>query len=214
MIYEVRTYDLKPGTISQAEDAFKIALPYREKYSPLAAFWHTEIGPLNQIIHVWGYESLEERGRVRAEAGKDPNWPPKITQGSIVNMDSEIWHPAPFMNPMGGDQALGSIYEMRIYNYLPGVIPELMDRWNEVLPEREKLSPLAAGMYTEFGGLNRWMHIWPYKDLNHRSKVREEANKSPNWPTTKLIAASERAAKGPQRMQNKILIPASFSPMH
>ena len=214
MIYEVRTYDLKPGAIPQAEEAFAEALPYRAKYSPIAAFWHTDIGPLNQIIHVWGYENLEERDRIRTEAGTDPNWPPKITPGAILNMNSEIWHPAPFMKPMGGDQALGNIYEMRIYNYLPGVIPELIERWNEVLPEREKLSPLAAGMYTEVGGLNRWMHIWPYENLNHRAEIRAAANKAPNWPTTKLIPASERGSKGPQRMQNKILIPASFSPMH
>ena len=34
MIYEVRTYDLKPGAIPQAEEAFAEALPHREKYSP------------------------------------------------------------------------------------------------------------------------------------------------------------------------------------
>ena len=34
MIYEVRTYDLKPGAVPQAEEAFAEALPYREKYSP------------------------------------------------------------------------------------------------------------------------------------------------------------------------------------
>ena len=214
MIYEVRTYDLQPGAIPQAEDAFAEALHHREKYSPIAAFWHTEIGPLNQIIHVWGYETLEKRAQIREQAGKDAHWPPKVTPGAILNMNSEIWHPAPFMKPMGGDQALGKIYEMRIYSYLPGVIPELIERWGEVLPERERLSPLAAGMYTELGGLNRWMHIWPYKDLNHRAEIRSEANKSSNWPTTKLIPASERGLKGPQRMQNKILIPASFSPMH
>ncbi|MCH8298816.1 MAG: NIPSNAP family protein, partial [Chloroflexi bacterium] len=56
MIYEVRTYDLKPGAVPQAEEAFAEGLPHREKYGPIAAFWHTEIGPLNQIIHVWGYE--------------------------------------------------------------------------------------------------------------------------------------------------------------
>ncbi len=104
MIYEVRTYDLKPGAIPQAEEAFAEALPYREKYSPIAAFWHTEIGPLNQIIHVWGYENLEERDNIRAAAGKDSNWPPKITPGNILNMNSEIWNPAPFMKPMGGDR--------------------------------------------------------------------------------------------------------------
>ena len=126
MIYEVRTYDLKPGSVPQAEEAFAEALPYREKYSPIAAFWHTDIGPLNQIIHVWGYESLEERAKVREAASKEANWPPKITSGNILNMNAEIWQPAPFMRPMGGDQALGNIYEMRTYTYQPGSMPELL----------------------------------------------------------------------------------------
>ncbi len=39
MIYEVRTYTLKPGTVSDFEANFAEALPHREKYSPLAAFW-------------------------------------------------------------------------------------------------------------------------------------------------------------------------------
>ena len=118
-------------------------------------------------------------------------------------MDSEIWHPAPFMKPMGGNQSLGNIYEMRIYTYQPGVIPELIERWGEALPEREKHSPLAAGMYTEFGGLNRWMHVWPYKDLAHRAEVR--GTKIEGWPS---------GAPGMIRQENKIMVPSSFSPMH
>ncbi|MCH8350994.1 MAG: NIPSNAP family protein [Chloroflexi bacterium] len=204
MIYEVRTYDLKPGTVAQFEENFGKALPAREKYSKLAAFWHTDIGPLNQVIHVWGYESLEEREHVRAEASKADGWPPP-SDGVILNMNSEIWTPAPFMRPMGGDQALGGIYEMRIYTYEPGSIPELIRKWSEALPYREEFSPLAAGMYTELGGLNRWMHVWPYKDLADRARVREEASKSPHWPS---------GAPGRVRQENKILIPASFSPMH
>ncbi len=204
MIYEVRTYDLKPGTVAQFEENFGKALPVREKYSKLAAFWHTDIGPLNQVIHVWGYESLEEREHVRAEASKADGWPPP-SDGAILNMNSEIWTPAPFMRPMGGDQALGNIYEMRTYTYTPGSIPELIRKWSDALPYREEFSPLAAGMYTEFGGLNRWMHVWPYKDLADRSRVREEASKSPHWPS---------GAPGRVRQENKIMIPASFSPMH
>ena len=53
MIYEVRTYTLKPGSVAKFEENFATALPHREKYSKLGAFWHTEIGPLNQVIHVW-----------------------------------------------------------------------------------------------------------------------------------------------------------------
>ena len=77
MIYEVRTYTLKPGGVPQFEKNFGEALPHREKYSKLGAFWHTDIGPLNQVIHVWPYENLAERDQIRADAAKDPNWPPK-----------------------------------------------------------------------------------------------------------------------------------------
>ena len=55
MIFEMRTYLMKPGTIPQVEEAFATALPGRLKLSPLAGFWRTEVGMLNQIIHVWPY---------------------------------------------------------------------------------------------------------------------------------------------------------------
>ena len=78
MIYEIRTYQLKAGSLAEVEKRFGEGYEYRKKYSPLAAFWHTEIGPLNEIVHVWPYTDVAERARVRAEAAKDPNWPPKI----------------------------------------------------------------------------------------------------------------------------------------
>lgn len=70
MIVEVRTYQLKPGTLVEAEKRFAAALPVREKHSRLAAFWHTEVGALNQIIHVWTYDSFAQRTAVRAAASK------------------------------------------------------------------------------------------------------------------------------------------------
>jgi hypothetical protein len=36
--------------------------------SPL--FWYTEIGSLNEVIHIWPYEDMLERTRIRAEAVK------------------------------------------------------------------------------------------------------------------------------------------------
>tara|TARA_B100000315_G_C14548755_1_gene574601 strand:- start:990 stop:1610 length:621 start_codon:yes stop_codon:yes gene_type:complete len=206
MIYEVRTYTLKPGSVPQFEENFANALPFREKFSKLGAFWHTEIGPLNQVIHVWPYESVEERNSIRAEASKDPHWPPHNPPDMYVSQESEIFIPAPFMRPLGGDQALGNIYEMRIYTYRTGTMSKVVQLWADAVPHREKFSPLAAGMYTEIGGLNKWIHIWPYKDLEERNKVRAEASASPHWPP----ATREFLVK----QENKILVPASFSPMH
>ena len=38
MIYEMRTYTLKPGSVDTVEKIFGEALPHREKYSKLTAF--------------------------------------------------------------------------------------------------------------------------------------------------------------------------------
>ena len=206
MIYEVRTYTLTSGSVPIFEENFAKALPHREKFSKLGAFWHTEFGPLNQVIHVWPYKSLDERNSIRAEAVKDPNWPPPNDPAMYVSMESEIFIPAPFMRPLGGDQALGNVYEMRIYTYKTGSMPQVIKLWAESVPHREKLSPLAAAMHTEIGGLNKWVHIWPYKDLEERARIRAESIKSPHWPP----ATREFLVK----QENKLLVPAAFSPMH
>ena len=41
MIYEFRTYTLKPRSLAEVEKRYGEAYEYRKKYSPLAAFWHT-----------------------------------------------------------------------------------------------------------------------------------------------------------------------------
>jgi len=200
-IYEFRTYTLKPGTVAQAEKNFGDALPNRIKNSPLAAFWHTEMGPLNQIIHVWEYENLQHRADVRAQSV--PGWPPKI-QEFILTMESEIWTPAPFSPALGGGKKLGNVYEMRIYQYEPGALPKVLEAWEKALPERTTLSPIAACMASDVGVLNRWMHIWPYDDLAARHRIREQSRKLSAWPPQSGVR--------PVAQQTKMLIPASFSP--
>ena len=205
MIYEIRTYTLRPGQIPEFEKRFEAALSVRLKYSELAAFWHTDVGTLNQVIHVWPYENLEHRSDVRTRAAQEPGWPPKA-QDLLLSMKSEIFIPAPFSPKLGGGQKLGSIYEMRIYQYQPGAIPAVIERWREALQGgRLNLSPLAACMSSEIGQLNVWVHIWPYADLKERARIREESLKLSTWPprTREFLVTQE----------NKILIPASFSPM-
>ena len=75
---EMRTYLLKPGTVPQAEQAFADKIAERVKLSPLAGFWRTEVGTLNQIIHIWTYKDINERNEIRAKAVAMKVWPPAI----------------------------------------------------------------------------------------------------------------------------------------
>ena len=92
MIIEMRSYTLQPGTVAAFEERFAKALPARAKVSPLAAFWHTEVGPLNRVIHVWTYDDLGARTRLRAEASKVEGWPPNVAEFE-VELQSDIYNP-------------------------------------------------------------------------------------------------------------------------
>src|SRR5690606_41396491 len=94
MIYEIRTYTLRPGTMAEVLERWAEAYPAREQYSHLAGFFRTEIGPLNEVIHIWPYADLEERARIRAEAARDPAWPPR-TDEFIANEEVEDLTPSP-----------------------------------------------------------------------------------------------------------------------
>lgn len=205
MIIEVRTYQLQPGSVAEVEKRFGDALPKREQLSKLGAFWHTEVGPLNQIIHVWPYESFQHRIETRTESVKTGVWPPPI-QEFIVSMESEILLPAPFSPPLE-PRDIGPLFEIRSYTLAPGALPGMIDRWKGKIEERVKLSPLAGAWYTELGALNKWVHIWAYKDAGERQRIRGEAVARGIWPPGGSPAGSML------KQENKLVMPASFSPI-
>ena len=204
MIYEFRTYTLKPRSLAEVEKRYGEAYEYRKKYSPLAAFWHTEVGPLNEIIHVWGYTDLAERARIRAEAAKDANWPPKIRE-FVIDQDVEVVTPFPFIPDIKPD-TVGPIFEIRRYSLTPGSLPGVMKRWEGSIGARAKLSPVVLAGGVEFGAANRFIHIWAYKSMDQRLAIREQARKAGVWPPPgggdELLAQT-----------NKIVMPSSFSPL-
>ena len=204
MIYEFRTYTLKPRSLAEVEKRYAEAYEYRKKYSPLAAFWHTEVGPLNEIIHVWGYKDLAERARIRAEAAKDANWPPKIRE-FVVDQDVEVVNPFPFL-PDITPGTLGPIFEIRRYSLMAGSLPGVMKRWEGSIGERAKLSPVVLAGGVEFGAANRFIHIWGYKSMDQRLAVREQARKAGIWPPAG--GGDELLAQA-----SKIVMPSAFSPL-
>jgi hypothetical protein len=209
MIYEMRTYDLKPRSLPEVEKRFGEAYEKRRKYSELGAFWHSEIGPLNQIVHVWPYKDLAERDRIRAAAVKDGVWPPKTAE-FIVSMRSDIMLTCP-MSPELKPGKMGPYFEMRTYTHAAGDLPKIMAVWDKALPARLEYSPLCAAWYSELGGLNKFVHIWPYPTLDARTAIREKTQAAGVWPPS-----SEKHGTPPYALlnqENKILMPSSFSPL-
>jgi len=206
MIFEMRTYLMKPGSLPEVEKRFGDGLPARAKLSRLGGFWRSEVGTLNQIIHVWPYNDLNERQAIRAEAIKAGVWPAKI-QEFILEMESKILHAAPF-SPHFEPGQHGGIYEFRTYTYDPMAIPKVIESWGTRIEQRAALSPLIFAGHTEIGPLNQWVHVWAYKNMGERERIRGEAVKAGIWPPPRAEGVVLH------RQESTLAIPAKFSPLN
>ena len=205
MIIEMRTYLLKPGTTAAFEERFVEGLSARLQFSKLGGLWRSEVGGLNQVVHVWPYDSFEDRERIGQAARKTGKWPPN-THEFIILQESKILQPAPFCPPLE-ERKLGNLYEFRTYTYKPGTMLTVLERFGKVMPGRVKVSPLVAAWSSAIGPLNQFIHVWAYKDAGERERLRAEASKTvEGWPpvTREFMVKQE----------NMLVVPAACSPLH
>ncbi|PXX50524.1 NIPSNAP family protein [Aquitalea magnusonii] len=100
MYYEIRTYRIKTGALPaylKLVEEEGIALQ-KQYLGELVGYFYSEIGPLNQIVHIWAYPGLDERETRRAALAADPAWvafAPKI-QALLEEMESKIMKAAAF----------------------------------------------------------------------------------------------------------------------
>lgn len=100
MYYEIRTYRLKVGALPKylalvGEQGIAIQ---RAHLGHLVGYFHSDIGPQNQIVHIWAFDSLDDRERRRADLAADPAWQAFIPhiQALIEEMDSKVMRPTSF----------------------------------------------------------------------------------------------------------------------
>jgi hypothetical protein len=96
-VYELRWYRSHPGRIGEWIGNIKGVMPTREKYSKIVGLWQTEMGQLNEAVHLWAYRDLNERAAVRAKVVQDPEWQAYLgrTAPLLLEMKSIILNAAP-----------------------------------------------------------------------------------------------------------------------
>ena len=76
MIIEHRTYKIKPGKLNELMDLYeKEGMEVHKKIlGNQIGYFYTEIGPLNEIVHLYGYESLDDRAQRRKKLAENEIW--------------------------------------------------------------------------------------------------------------------------------------------
>ena len=99
MYIEIRTYRLKNGGVPAYLAAVSEGIAIQRRHlGTLLGYYVSEIGPINQIVHIWAFASLDDRDARRARLNADPDWIaflPRI-RDLIEEAETKIMKPAPF----------------------------------------------------------------------------------------------------------------------
>jgi NIPSNAP protein len=102
VIVEMREYTLVPGKVPEYFKLYEtegMAIQ-RQILGRNLGYYSTEVGPsINQVVHLWAYESFDDRVERRRQLGADPGWQAyvKKIRPMIVAQTNRILTPAPFM---------------------------------------------------------------------------------------------------------------------
>src|SRR5262245_32363510 len=210
MIHELRTYTVKHGTAPEmAKTAGTVGRGIRgDNYGKLEGYWVSEIGHLNQLMHLWSYADLNERARLRAELGKNARWTGEylpLTRGNLIRQEVRLLNPV--IAPVA-PASTGNVYELRALRTKPGASRQWAELLKSSLQAREKHSKIVGLWVGEAGQPNEVCHIWAYADLNARAAARAAAMKDPGWQ--EFLGKSAPLL---EEMHATIMLPAAHSPL-
>ncbi|KAL4401920.1 hypothetical protein ACI68E_001571 [Malassezia pachydermatis] len=94
-VYEMRTYHLHPGNLLEWERSWLKGLEARRVYAEPKGAWFSRVGKLHTVFHVWKYDSMEERARIREAAWQAKAWSTTVNETAhfVHKQTSEILRP-------------------------------------------------------------------------------------------------------------------------
>ncbi|PPE70304.1 NIPSNAP family protein [Caldimonas thermodepolymerans] len=104
MFVEQRTYVLQPGKVREYLALYESMglAPQKRILGRLVGYYSSEIGGLNQVVHMWAFKDLDERQERRARLQADPEFRAYVSRmlPLLVSQTSQILVPAPFFTPV------------------------------------------------------------------------------------------------------------------
>lgn len=182
MYYELATLTLPFGTAAQAAQNVQAFCQAPDAQGQLLGCWFTDIGVLNQMIVLRGFDTLHT---LRAERQRTQLSASPFGCGDIFqSLEQHSYQGFPWMKPVrpsAESGIYGPVYEIRTYGIKTGGVQATIDLWEQYVPLREKLSPCVIAMVALDGPL-RFTNIWAYESLNARGQIRADAVAQGIWP--------------------------------
>lgn len=102
MIVDLRIYTCRPNRAAEFVALYKEhAWPLQERYLGRCLGWYTtQEGSLNQVVHLWAYDSQADREQRRNALAADPAWADYLARVAkadvLMAMENRILRPTDF----------------------------------------------------------------------------------------------------------------------
>ena len=227
-IVEMRTYEAYPDKTQEYLKLVSISSDIRKKYLgnefKLFLGAETGYGTLSDFIHLYSYDNLDNRSKLRKSMNSDPEWKSflETSRNCLKSQKSEIFVPAiiPNLNIKYFTHNINTndpsaVYEIRHYQLRPGydTIPIVLDIFSRGLPDKlahcnNDTGSLILLAHSDISVLNQFIEIWRYPSPIASIKHREASRKALKWRES--IADM---AKITIEFKNRLMVPTSFSPL-
>ena len=222
MIYDMRTYAIRPGGVPGYMALFGAkGLPLLSRYATLVGYFHVETGGLlNRVVHVWRYENRAGRQAQRAALMAEPGWRDGFLPEAMPHLLEQrsdlirlaAFSPDPVAWAAAHPRSEGTpprLYELRTYTVAPGSVPAMLAAYGRHAAVFARHLDLVAYWTADGGELGRVVHLWAYADEADRDARQAALAADPEFTAGFLTEA------GPLLLgaESTMLVPASYSPL-
>lgn len=216
-VYEMRTYSVHPQHYPTFVALSNKFMHLRTAHSKLVFYGATELGGVNEVVHIWEYDSLEHRASVRAKLAVDADWMQQyISQArpcwaSQTNVLLEPCYWAPVILPETRDKA--PVYELVQRHMFASASRTWSDAWSDALQDAMSADPavdcLVGAWVSTLGERDVVVELYKYASYAERDALVREQRTS-----EALAEALEELAVHVRKESARLLTPLPFSPCH
>jgi len=211
MIYELRMYTTKPGKMKHVvNSSATVAQKIRngDTYGKLIGHWWSEIGKMNQYVHMWEYKNVEEMRRLRSELSSRDDWKKEfvpLVGPYILSQEIRLLRSVSDLKTPSNSN---NFYELKIINLNIGKVGQWVSEFNNLVNEIENESLNIGVWQTELSNPNEIVSIWSHSSVERMQMFWEKLENNNSWK--KFIDFQESSVKEEQTI---ILKPSSCSPL-
>lgn len=184
-VYELRTYSIKPKNFKEFYDLSVEYMHLRTNHSKLVGYWTSEIGGIFDMVHIWEYDNLQHRAKVRQAMSGDQEWSSKYISKVFPMMERLENVLLKLDSKSSLEQTnTGGVYEICC-----------TEKPLKELPNTKGDGQLLGTFSTLIGSLNTSYQLWYHKSLDA------------------LVSSADLRTYGTHSTKSRLLLPTPWSPM-